>query len=226
MNMIEYTRVSTKEQGKSGLGIAAQQAAIAHFAEANGINIISPCSDVMSGKGSDALERRPGLAKALALARQHKCAVLVAKLDRLSRDMHFISGLMADKTPFYCVDLGLSADPFQLHIYAALAEKERLMISERTRAALQRKKANGQKLGTQQPAILAAAGGAAMREAADVFALEIIGRVRRIQAALPGASLRALARAMNEDKIPSMRGAPWSGVTLANVIERAEKFSP
>ena len=96
-----------------------------------------------SGKGADALDRRPQLAAALDAARKAKCPVIVAKLDRLSRDVAFISGLMAQRVPFIVAELGADADPFMLHLYAALAEKERRLISERTKSALAVRKASG-----------------------------------------------------------------------------------
>jgi DNA invertase Pin-like site-specific DNA recombinase len=103
--------------------------------------------EVETGKGTDALERRPQLRFALAAARKHRCRVAVAKLDRLSRDVHFISGLMAHKVPFWVAELGPDVDPFVLHLFAALAEKERTLISTRTRQALAAAKARGVPLG-------------------------------------------------------------------------------
>ncbi len=144
---IFYTRVSTKEQGKSGLGLDAQAAALAAFASGNDFAMVATYSDVQSGADSD----RPMLAKALAHAKRLRCPIFVAKLDRLSRDVHFISGLMAKRVPFYCADLGLDVDPFVLHLYAALGEKERTMIGERTRRALASLKARGVKLGFANP---------------------------------------------------------------------------
>jgi Resolvase, N terminal domain len=111
---IAYTRVSTAQQGKSGLGIEAQQAALARFAEAEGYSLIETFEEIETGKRSDALERRPQLAAALKAARKHKAPIIVAKLDRLSRDVHFISGLMTHKTPFIVAELGADADPFML----------------------------------------------------------------------------------------------------------------
>ena len=102
--------------------------------------------DVETGKGSDALDRRPQLRDALALARRNKAAA-VAKLDRLSRGVAFIAGLMSHRVPFIVAELGADADPFMLHIYAALAQKERAMIADRTRVALAAKKAQGARLG-------------------------------------------------------------------------------
>jgi DNA invertase Pin-like site-specific DNA recombinase len=100
-----------------------------------------------SGKGSDALDRRPQLAAALAAAKAAKCSVVVAKLDRLSRDVAFVAGLMAQRVPFIVAELGRDADPFMPHLYAALAEKERRLISERTTTVLAAKKAKGAVLG-------------------------------------------------------------------------------
>ena len=137
--IISYIRVSTQQQGKSGLGIEAQRDAITRFMAAEGLRLIGEFVEVETGKGCDALERRPQLTAALAQARKAKCPVMVAKLDRLSRDVHFISGLMAHKVPFIVAELGADCDPFMLHIYAALAKKERNLIGERTRAALARK---------------------------------------------------------------------------------------
>jgi DNA invertase Pin-like site-specific DNA recombinase len=108
-----------------GLGLAAQQEAIARFAAAEGREVIPGFVEVETGKGADALDRRPQLAAAITAARKHKAGVVVSKLDRLSRDVHFISGLMAHKVPFVVAELGPDVDPFVLHLYAALAEKER-----------------------------------------------------------------------------------------------------
>src|SRR5580692_9020913 len=144
---IAYLRVSTAQQGKSALGLEAQQAALARFAKAEGYNLLQTFEEVETGKGADALDRRPQLSAALKAAKQHKAPIIVAKLDRLSRDVHFISGLMSHKTPFIVAELGDDADPFMLRLYAALAEKERRVISQRTKDALAAKKAQGVRLG-------------------------------------------------------------------------------
>ncbi len=143
-------RVSTRDQGRSGLGIDAQRAAVARFAEAEGFEIVAEHVEIETGKGADVLDRRPQLAAALAEARHHGkgTPIAVAKLDRLSRDVHFISGLMAHRTPFLVADLGPDVEPFLLHLYAALAEKERALILARTKAALAAAKARGQTLGS------------------------------------------------------------------------------
>src|SRR5467141_2741356 len=143
---IAYLRVSTQQQQRSGLGIEAQRAAIARFAAAESLLITAEYSEFETGKGADALDRRPQLAAALAAARKAKCSIVVSKLDRLSRDVAFVAGLMAQRVPFIVAELGRDADPFMLHLYAALAEKERRLISERTKAALAIRKASGGKL--------------------------------------------------------------------------------
>jgi DNA invertase Pin-like site-specific DNA recombinase len=145
---ISYVRVSTNRQGKSGLGLEAQTAAIQHFAEANGFTITSTFTEIETGKGADALERRPQLAAAMKAARKSTAHILVAKLDRLSRDVHFISGLMVHKVRFVVAELGPNVDPFMLHIYAAVAEQERKRISQRTKDALAAARRRGVKLGS------------------------------------------------------------------------------
>src|ERR1700738_2528345 len=131
--LIGYVRVSTTQQGRSGLGIEAQREALARFAASEGFELVRVFVEVETGKGSDDLERRPQLAAALSEARRQRCSVAVAKLDRLSRDVHFISGLMAHRVPFVVADLGPDVDPFVLHLFAALAAKARALISTRTR---------------------------------------------------------------------------------------------
>src|SRR5712672_4694683 len=167
---IAYFRVSTQQQQRSGLGIEAQRATVRQFAAAERLTIVAEFVEFESGKGADALDRRPQLAAALAAAQASKCSVVVAKLDRLSRDVAFVSGLMAQRVRFIVAELGRDADPFMLHLYAALAEKERRLISERTKAALAAKKAAGAILGN--PHNLAEAGSlgrAALIDTADEF---------------------------------------------------------
>jgi DNA invertase Pin-like site-specific DNA recombinase len=152
---IAYIRVSTQKQGRSGLGLEAQRKAVQAFAAAEGFELVAEFTEVETGKGADALDRRPQLRAALKAAKKAKCEVAVARLDRLSRDVAFISGLMAQRVPFIVTALGRSVDPFTLHIYAALAEQERRMISQRTAAGLAAAKARGVKLGTSGAALAA-----------------------------------------------------------------------
>jgi DNA invertase Pin-like site-specific DNA recombinase len=152
MNAIGYCRVSTAEQGKSGLGLEAQRAAIEAFASREGFTVSEWFTEVQSGKRiSDTLEERPQLQAALRLGKSLKCPILVSRLDRLSRDVHFISGLMVQRVEFIACELGRVQDPFMLHLFAALAEKERAMIGQRTKAALAALKARGVRLGSPNP---------------------------------------------------------------------------
>jgi DNA invertase Pin-like site-specific DNA recombinase len=217
---VAYYRVSTARQGKSGLGIEAQKAAVLRFAEAEGIEVISEHIEVETGKGSDALDRRPELAAALAQARKARCPVLVAKLDRLSRDVHFVSGLMAHRVPFVVAELGADADPFMLHLYAALAEKERALISQRTKAALAAKKAQGVKLGGPQIKEAAKLGSMANRAAADQHAANVLPIVREIQKS-GATTLRDIAAALNARGIATARGGGWHSTTVRNLLLRA-----
>jgi DNA invertase Pin-like site-specific DNA recombinase len=149
--IVAYYRVSTQKQGRSGLGLEAQRKAVQTFAQAEGFEIIAEYTEIETAKGSaDALERRPELRAALKAAKKTRCSVAVAKLDRLSRDVHFISGLMAQRVPFVVTALGKNVDPFMLHIYAAIAQQEREIISRRTKEALAAAKERGVKLGRQE----------------------------------------------------------------------------
>jgi DNA invertase Pin-like site-specific DNA recombinase len=219
-HLIAYVRVSTQQQGRSGLGLDAQRAAIAQFAEANGLTIIAEHVEVETGKGADALDRRPILAKALAEARKAKASIIVAKLDRLSRDVHFISGLMAQRVPFVTVEHGLDVDPFVLHLYAALAEKERNLISARTKAALAAKKAQGVKLGNPRAAEASLAARKAVGEQADAFAANVLPIIREVQAAGVTA-LAGIAEALNARGVKTARGGDWHASSVRNVLLRA-----
>lgn len=219
-SLIGYIRVSTSQQGKSGLGIEAQREAIQRFCEAEGFLLSGEFVEVETGKGTDALERRPQLNAALSRAKKTKQAVVVAKLDRLSRDVAFISGLMAQRVPFLVAELGTDVDPFVLHLFAALAEKERTLIAERTRAALARKKAQGARLGNRTNLAEAQAKAAhALRAGADAFAADVLPIVRQIQAA-GVTSTRDIAAALNARGIRTARGGEWHHSTVRNLLAR------
>jgi DNA invertase Pin-like site-specific DNA recombinase len=218
--IIAYYRVSTVRQGRSGLGLEAQREALARFGATEGFEIVREFVEIETGKGADALDRRPQLAAALAEARRRRCAVGVAKLDRLSRDVHFISGLMAHRVPFLVAELGSDVDPFILHLFAALAEKERAMISTRTREALSRAKARGVKLGGPKLAQARKAAVKIIKTNADRHAANVLPIIREIQRA--GAkSLRAIAEALNARGVATARGGRWQGMTVSNVLARA-----
>jgi DNA invertase Pin-like site-specific DNA recombinase len=218
---IAYIRVSTQQQGKSGLGIEAQREAIARFVATEGMELLAEYVEVETGKGADALDRRPVLRDALAHARKAKgIAVVVAKLDRLSRDVAFIAGLMAHRVPFIVAELGSDADPFMLHIYAALAEKERSMIAERTRLALAQRKAQGVLLGnrTNLPEARAKAN-ASNKKLAASFAANVLPIIRQIEAA-GMTSYRGIALALNARGVRTARGGTWRDTTVRGMMLR------
>lgn len=218
---IVYLRVSTERQGRSGLGLEAQREMIRAFAAREGMGLLGEFVEVETGKGADALDRRPELAAALALARKEKCPVIVAKLDRLSRDVHFISGLMAQRIPFIVAELGADADSFMLHLYAALAEKERKLISERTKAALAAKKAQGVKLGNRTNLAEARAKAVASTKAtADAFALNVLPVIEQVKAQ-GVTSYNGIAEALNVRGVRTARGGTWQANTVRKIILRA-----
>jgi DNA invertase Pin-like site-specific DNA recombinase len=218
--IVAYIRVSTQKQGQSRLGLEAQKAAIERFCAAEGYDVVRTFTEVETAKGADALERRPQLKSALNQASAYKCAIVLSKLDRLSRDVAFISGLMVKGVPFIVTEMP-NADPFMLHIYAAIAEQERTKISERTKAALAAAKARGVRLGNPHGPVpftreIQRQGVAAMRELADARALQF----GDIFAEYEGMSANAVANALNERGLPSGRGGKWTARSVINVRNR------
>jgi DNA invertase Pin-like site-specific DNA recombinase len=203
--LVGHVRVSTAQQGRSGLGMEAQRAAIARFAEAEGYAVVREFVEVETEKGADALDRRPQLTAALSEARKHRCSVVVAKLDRLSRDVHFVSGLMAHRVPFLVAELGPDVDPFVLHLYAALAEKERALISERTKRALAAAKARGVTMGGPRLPEAREIAQASIKAHADQHAANLLPIIREAQRA-GATSLRDIAEVLNVRGIATARG--------------------
>jgi DNA invertase Pin-like site-specific DNA recombinase len=205
---VGYIRVSTQKQGKSGLGLEAQQAALMKFALDEGYEFIETFSETISGKRDDG--DRPRLAAAIALAGKRKAPIIVAKLDRLSRDVHYISGLMKYRVPFIVTELGPDVDPFMLHIYAALAEKERRLISRRTKDAMRAAKARGVKLG-------------GYRHDGSTSKVEALARAEALRstfAELAELSHHSAATALNERGIKTAQGGAWSAVQVMRVRRR------
>jgi DNA invertase Pin-like site-specific DNA recombinase len=220
---VGYVRVSTSGQARSGLGLEAQRKAIDDFAKQEGFTINHWFTEAESGAGSDALEKRPKLSEAITQARKVRGPVVVAKLDRLSRDVHFISGLMAHRVEFIVTDLGRQSDPFVLHLYAALAEKERHMISERTKAGLQAAKRRGTKLGmlarSNREVRKIAASGSKANQVAATARIEALRP--QLEFALKGdVSLRAAAEALNERGVASPAGGRWHAPSLLKAARR------
>lgn len=219
--VVMYRRVSTSEQGKSGLGLDAQEYAIANFCKVEGLEVAGGVFfDVASGKLP--LSGRPGLTAALAMATKLRCPVVVSKLDRLSRDVAFISGLMARGVPFIVSELGADVDPFVLHLFAALSEKERSLISQRTRDALAPMVGTG-KLGnrTTDPrkknlAQAQAMGAAANKAAALAFGRCVMPTIEALVAT--GKSMNAIAGQLNGMSVPTMRGGRWTSKAVSRVV--------
>jgi len=203
---IGYIRVSTARQGRSGLGLEAQRDTICRFANAEAFNLVETFTETESGADDD----RPQLTAAIERARKAKAPIICAKLDRLSRDVHFISGLMKHRVPFIVAELGADTDPFLLHIYAALAEKERALISRRTKDALAAAKARGIVVGGLRDKGVQLQAEAQKRAEA----------LRPVFADLAGLSHRAAARALNERGMKTMTGKAWSAVQVNRVRER------
>jgi DNA invertase Pin-like site-specific DNA recombinase len=222
LQAVTYLRVSRESQAKSGLGIEAQRAAVRQFLAAQGLDELVEFVEQETGKGADALDRRPKLAAALAAARQAKCPVVVAKLDRLSRDVHFISGLMTHRVPFIVAELGADADPFMLHLYAAFAERERRLISERTKAALAAKKAQGARLGNRTNlAEVGSRGHVTMARQADRFAANVRPIIEDARKA-GAVTLQDLADALNARGVKTARGGRWHPMTVRAILQRTE----
>ena len=200
----------------------AQRAAVTRFAHAEGFDLVAEHVEIETGKGADALDRRPVLAAALAEARRLRCPVIVAKLDRLSRDVAFIAGLMAQRVPFIVAELGADADPFMLHLYAALAEKERALISERTVAALAAKRAAGAELGNRTNLAEAGTlGRKAGRAAADRHAANVLPVIEAIRTT-GVQTLAGIAEVLNARGVRTARGRAWHKSTIANLLARCD----
>jgi DNA invertase Pin-like site-specific DNA recombinase len=217
---VSYLRVSTARQGRSGLGLEAQREAVNSYLNGGRWKHVEEVVEVESGKNSG----RPELARALRLCRMHKAKLLVAKLDRLARNVHFISSLMETKVPFIALDLP-EANDLTIHIFAAAAEHEARMISTRTKAALAAAKRRGTKLGGDRGqdwrkvsrlgnrASAVARGEAAAKRNADTLAV--------IQDIIGGQdwSLRQIAEALNERGFETARGGQWSPTQVVRVLQ-------
>jgi DNA invertase Pin-like site-specific DNA recombinase len=232
---IGYLRVSTREQGRSGLGLAAQRNEIEVFSLREGFAVRSWHQDVQTGAGADALLLRPGLATALKEAKSARCPLIVSRLDRLSRNVHFITGLMEHRVHFIVAALGKDRDDFTLHIWASLAEQERKMISERTKAGLAAAKRKGQKFGLafrskawrrRISALGSAALTKAARERAEAYRLHIEWALRQPGMYGRPISRRAAANKLNERNIESAMGGRWSGEQLLRMAHRIGLHPP
>jgi DNA invertase Pin-like site-specific DNA recombinase len=208
-SFVPYYRVSTDRQGRSGLGLEAQRDAVQCFLARVGGTLVAEYVEVESGKRND----RPELAKAVAACRKHKAKLVIAKLDRLSRNVAFIAALMDGNVEFVAVD-NPHATRLTLHILAAVAEHEREMIAARTKAALQAAKARGVRLGRNGAEVLAPANRAK--------AMERAGQLEPVLAELiaAGMSQRKIAAELTARGIATPNGGRWHPQSVSRVIER------
>ncbi|GEP07943.1 recombinase family protein [Methylobacterium oxalidis] len=215
---VAYYRVSTARQGRSGLGLEAQQEAVRNYLNGGPWQLVAEVTEVESGKRDD----RPKLKEAQRLCRLHGATLIIAKLDRLARNVAFVSSLMESGVEFTAVDFP-QANRLTVHILAAVAEHEAAMISSRTKAALAQAKARGLKLGGNRGAVLTddirSKGNAAIRTRVAAHVADLEPVIRELQA--EGiTSLRRLATALNDRGIPTARGGQWQAVQVQRVLER------
>jgi DNA invertase Pin-like site-specific DNA recombinase len=209
IKFVAYYRVSTDKQGKSGLGLDAQSKAVNDYLNGGDWQLAAEFTEIESGKKSD----RPELVKALAACKRYKATLVIARLDRLARNVHFISGLMETKVKFVACDMP-EATPFMLHIYAAVAEQEVRAISARTKAALQAAKQRGVRLGRTGAEILA-----------PKYHAEALDRAKQLEPGLremqnAGYSMRRMATELTNRKVKTPRGGDWHPQTVKMVMQR------
>lgn len=211
-NFIAYYRVSTDRQGRSGLGLDAQRTAVySYLGHAN--TLISEFTEVETGKCND----RPELLKALVECKKHHAKLIIAKLDRLARNLYFISGLMESGVEFVACDVP-GANRMMLQILAVFAEHEREMISKRTKESLAVAKERGRRLGNPNPRPASLLGVRKNKSSADKFSETVRPLVESLK--MQGLSLRDIAAEMNSRSIKTARGGNWHATTVRNVIGR------
>ena len=211
ITFVAYYRVSTARQGISGLGIEAQRAATSTFLAANGGKLLKEFTEVESGKKN----LRPELKSSIKMCRKIGATLLIAKLDRLARNVAFIANLLESGVRFIAVDMP-NADRFMMHVYAAMAEEEGRRISERTRAALASAKARGIKLGANG-VVLAAKHKAAAENRALAIEDTLRGLIRT-----DGLTFRQAAERMNAMRVPTAGGKGWHSTSVFRVWKRIE----
>ena len=213
---VAYYRVSTDRQGKSGLGLEAQKVAVADYLNGGNWKLLAEFTEVESGKKH---ENRPQLVRAIEACRKQKAKLIIAKLDRLSRNLAFTAALMDSGVEFIAVD-NPHANKLTIHILAAVAQHEREMISERTKAALQAAKARGKRLGNPRLAQAAKLGRDAVAAAADRFAASVLPLIRDAQKA-GASSHNAIAAELNKRHVRTAFGRTWTHVQVGKVLSRA-----
>ncbi len=215
-NFVAYYRVSTDKQGKSGLGLEAQRVAVEDFLDGGNWDLVEEFTEIESGCRKD----RPELERAMAACRKHKATLVIAKLDRLARNVAFVANLMESGVEFVAVDMP-QANKLTVHILAAVAEHEREMISQRTRDALAAAKARGVKLGNPNIAMARAKGQLVIKSKADKHAQNILPVITAIRDA-GVTSLRSIANALNQRGIETARGGSWHAASVGRIIQRTQ----
>jgi DNA invertase Pin-like site-specific DNA recombinase len=215
---VAYYRVSTAKQGASGLGLEAQQESVRSYLNGGRWKMVDEVIEIESGKRND----RPALARALSLCRIHRATLIIAKLDRLARNVNFISNLMESTVEFTAVDFP-QANRLTVHILAAVAEHEALAISTRTRDALRAARARGIKLGTRNPMMIAQHAQKGTRASAAVRAATSRKRAADILPVLDAirstvTSLQGIAETLNQRGIPAPRGGKWFPAQVSRVL--------
>jgi DNA invertase Pin-like site-specific DNA recombinase len=211
---VAYYRVSTDRQGKSGLGLEAQRTAVLNYLDGGNWTMVADFTEIESGKRAD----RPQLAAALAACKKHKAKLVIAKLDRLSRNLAFIAALMDSGVEFIAVD-NPHANKLTVHILAAVAQHEREMNSQRTKDALQAAKVRGKRLGNPRLEDVRKAAAAANKKAADAFAANVRPIIREIQTS-GVSSFQGIARALTARGVKTARGGQWTARMVINISER------
>lgn len=220
---VSYLRVSTPQQGKSGLGLEAQREAVTAYLSGGRWKLVEEIVEIESGKRND----RPELARALALCRVHNATLIIAKLDRLARNVHFVSGLMESSVDFVAVDFP-QANKLTVHILAAVAEHEATLISQRTKTALAAARARGVRLGGNRGRLSVQQSSKAARASALIRVAKAQNRTADLLPVIEAArskgcnTLRAIAAYLNGQGIPAPRAGGWH----ANSVRRIAQCSP
>ena len=213
---IAYYRVSTDKQGRSGLGLDAQREAVTRFLAHSGGRLAAEYTEIESGKTHT---NRPQLEDALQESRRRRAILIIATLDRLARNVHFISGLMESKVPFIVADMP-SASPFELHIRAAMAEEERRRISQRTKAAMAAAKARGVQFGNPQLDKI----NNRRRRRADEFAASLAPIIAQVKAE-GYTTIESIKNELNRRDVPTAKGGNWHTPTVHNLVKRIERIN-
>lgn len=210
--LVSYIRVSTQRQGDSGLGLDAQRSCVQQYADSTSSTIVAEYVEVESGKRTN----RAQLAAAIGFCRKNDATLVIAKLDRLARNVHFVSGLLESGVRFHAADMP-NADKFMLHVYAAMAEEEGRRISERTKAALAAARARGVILGSTGQALADR-----HKASADAFARSMSSLLQSYRDA--GLSVRKIVDRLNTDSVPSVSGGKWHPTTVQRLLRRIERL--